>query len=126
MLLESAMYINDFRGRVVVSALMDFSLVFAVAAVYEHDVFLHSSPLLSIDVFVWLCLQDKKPVGILCLPEYQSCHKADNKESKKPNSFVLDRGLVSYVGYLKSKLLSALLVVLCSIIACYHTVHYKM
>ena len=41
------------------------------------------------------CLQDKKPVGILCLPEYSSCHKADSKDSKKSNSFVLDKGNVS-------------------------------
>ncbi len=45
---------------------------------------------------VFVCLvQDKKPVGILCLPEYQSCHKADSKECKKSNSFVLGKGSVS-------------------------------
>jgi len=39
-------------------------------------------------------LQDKKPVGILCLPDYDSCHKADNKEWKKPHTFILDKGNV--------------------------------
>lgn len=36
---------------------------------------------------------EKKPVGILCLPEYEACYKVDpSKEYKKPNTFVLDRG----------------------------------
>ncbi|KAL5481724.1 hypothetical protein EMCRGX_G021952 [Ephydatia muelleri] len=35
-------------------------------------------------------LQDKKPVGLLCLQDYVSCSKA--KDCKKPYSFVLDRG----------------------------------
>ena len=39
--------------------------------------------------------QDKKPVGIVCLPDYESCHKAEAKVWKKPNAFVLDRGNVS-------------------------------
>lgn len=39
--------------------------------------------------------QDKKPVGIVCLPDYESCHKAEAKIWKKQHSFMLDRGNVS-------------------------------
>ena len=42
-------------------------------------------------------LQDKKPVGIVCLPDYESCHKAEAKIWKKQHSFMLDRGNVSCV-----------------------------
>lgn len=44
-------------------------------------------------------LQDKKPVGIVCLPDYESCHKAEVKVWKKQHSFMLDRGNVSCVYY---------------------------
>ena len=30
-------------------------------------------------------------MGILWLPDYDSCYKADGKESKKQHSFVIDR-----------------------------------
>ena len=41
-------------------------------------------------------MQDKRPVGILCLPEYGSCQRADVKEWKKPFSFVLGRAEVQH------------------------------
>ena len=44
--------------------------------------------------------QDKGPVGILCLAEYESCHKTEGKEWKKPNTFLLEKGKVNKVIYI--------------------------